>query len=171
MDNEEEKIEKLLKKFYDVSIEQDEIDYLCHYFLHTAKVPTKWQADAAILQYIGIERYCRKHRAEFENILKSMPQTKKNQKPHRTIWANYTYSTVAAVGGLILTVIATIQMMIAMPKNTIEYSGQQVAKANIYPASLVAQLDQWGVFCNDGCSTVDAVWEVYKSMDDMKRIA
>ena len=117
MNNDEEKIDKLLQKFYDASIEQDEIDHLCHYFLHTDEVPHKWQADAAILQYIGIERYCHRHRAEMENFIKNLPPTQKKQKPHHSIWHNYTYRAVTAVVGLILTVGATIQMSTAMPKN------------------------------------------------------
>ena len=171
MNNDEEKIDKLLQKFYDASIEQDEIDYLCHYFLHTDKVPHKWQTDAIILRYIGIERYCHRHRAELENFIKKLPPTQQKQKPRLSIWHNYTYRAVAAVVGLILTVGATIQMMTAMTKNTMEYQGQTVAQTNIYPAGLIAQLDQWGVFCNDGCSTIDAVKEVYRSIDDRGKIA
>ena len=78
--NDEKYIEELLRKFFDVDITTEEMDYLYSYFLSLTTIPPKWKDDAPIIRAFAIMRYCKTTEAEFRQSLKAARQTAETRK-------------------------------------------------------------------------------------------
>ena len=78
--NDEKYIDELLRKFFDVDITTEEMDYLYSYFLSLTTIPPKWKYDAPIIRAFAIMRYCKTTEAEFRQSLKAARQTAKTRK-------------------------------------------------------------------------------------------
>ena len=78
--NDEKYIDELLRKFFDVDITTEEMDYLYSYFLSLTTIPPKWKDDAPIIRAFAIMRYCKTTEAEFRQSLKAARQTAETRK-------------------------------------------------------------------------------------------
>ena len=78
--NDEKYIDELLRKFFDVDITTEEMDYLYSYFLSLTTIPPKWKDDAPIIRALAIMRYCKTTEAEFRQSLKAARQTAETRK-------------------------------------------------------------------------------------------
>ena len=91
-------IDKLLAKFYDASISQEEIDILFNYFLYTDPLPECYADDVDLIRGLAIMRYCRKTKTSFEKSL-----IEKERKIRNTfIYKKVKYGVVAAASVAIL---------------------------------------------------------------------
>ena len=50
MNSTEDYIDKLIKKFFDVTISNDEMKYLYSYFLKLKTIPDKWKVEGIIIR-------------------------------------------------------------------------------------------------------------------------
>ena len=78
--NDEKYIDELVRKFFDVDITTEEMDYLYSYFLSLTTIPPKWKDDAPIIRAFAIMRYCKTTEAEFRQSLKAARQTAETRK-------------------------------------------------------------------------------------------
>ena len=78
--NDEKYIDELVRKFFDVDITTEEMDYLYSYFLSLTTIPPKWKYDAPIIRAFAIMRYCKTTEAEFRQSLKAARQTAETRK-------------------------------------------------------------------------------------------
>ena len=78
--NDEKYIDELVRKFFDVDITTEEMDYLYSYFLSLTTIPPKWKDDAPIIRAFAIMRYCKTTEAEFRQSLKAASQTAETRK-------------------------------------------------------------------------------------------
>ena len=91
-------IDKLLAKFYDASISQEEIDILFNYFLYTDPLPECYADDVDLIRGLAIMRYCRKTKTSFEKSL-----IEKERKIRNTfIYKKVKYGVAAAASVAIL---------------------------------------------------------------------
>ena len=56
-DIDEKYIDEWVRKFFDVDITTEEMDYLYSYFLSLTTIPPKWKYDAPIIRAFAIMRY------------------------------------------------------------------------------------------------------------------
>ena len=78
--NDEKYIDELVRKFFDVDITTEEMDYLYSYFLSLTTIPPKWKYDAPIIRAFAIMRYCKTTEAEFRQSIRAARQTDKTRK-------------------------------------------------------------------------------------------
>lgn len=157
---EKEKIDKLLKKFYDATIEQDEIDVLCNYFLCERNIPEEWKADAIILKSIGVNRYCYRYKDEFEEFLAryEMKIRKEKKKQRYNIFARYSISVA-----VIICLLFVVNIVFVKQNPTPNYERLEMAVADI-PAPYIDWLNDGGmVYCNDGCDGLTALDEMCRN--------
>lgn len=103
MNSTEDYIDKLIKKFFDVTISNDEMKYLYSYFLKLKTIPEKWKIEGIIIQEFAIKHYCFTHKEEFENQFARWIKEEQQQKNKRIL--KYTYRIAASI--LILLTVAT----------------------------------------------------------------
>ena len=103
MNSTEDYIDKLIKKFFDVTISNDEMKYLYSYFLKLKTIPEKWKIEGIIIQEFAIKHYCFTHKEEFENQFARWIKEEQQQKNKRIL--RYTYRIATSI--LILLTVAT----------------------------------------------------------------
>lgn len=69
MNNDEKYIDELLKKYYDATNSDEELEHLFYFFLHLKEVPPKWKADAVVIRQLAIRRYCKQHEHEIRKLI------------------------------------------------------------------------------------------------------
>ena len=69
MNNDEKYIDELLKKYYDATNSDEELEHLFYFFLHLKEVPPKWKADAVVIRQLAIRRYCKQHENEIRKLI------------------------------------------------------------------------------------------------------
>ncbi len=91
-------IDKLLAKFYDASISQEEIDILFDYFLYTDPLPECYSADVELIRGLAIMRYCHKTKSSFEKSLIEKERKTRNAFAYKMVKYGVAFAAcVAAV--------------------------------------------------------------------------
>ncbi|MBR5832266.1 MAG: hypothetical protein IKY79_06585 [Bacteroidales bacterium] len=91
-------IDKLLAKFYDASISQEEIDILFDYFLYTDPLPECYSADVELIRGLAIMRYCHKTKRSFEKSLIEKERKTRNAFAYKMVKYGVAFAAcVAAV--------------------------------------------------------------------------
>ena len=93
-------IDKLLAKFYDASISQEEIDILFNYFLCTDPLPECYADDVDLIRGLAIMRYCRKTKTSFEKSLIEKERKIRNAFIYKKV--KYGVAAAASVAILVL---------------------------------------------------------------------
>ena len=93
-------IDKLLAKFYDASISQEEIDILFDYFLYTDPLPECYSADVELIRGLAIMRYCHKTKSSFEKSLIEKERKARNGYIHKMV--KYGVAFAACVAALVV---------------------------------------------------------------------
>ena len=93
-------IDKLLAKFYDASISQEEIDILFNYFLYTDPLPECYADDVDLIRGLAIMRYCRKTKTSFEKSLIEKERKTRNGFTYKVL--KYGASAAACVAAVVL---------------------------------------------------------------------
>ena len=132
MNSTEDYIDKLIKKFFDVTISNDEMKYLYSYFLKLKTIPEKWKIEGIIIQEFAIKHYCFTHKEEFENQFARWIKEEQQQKNKRIL--KYTYRIAASI--LILLTVATGIYFVA-DNNSPQHN--QYAQTNTIPTQSVPQ--------------------------------
>ena len=132
MNSTEDYIDKLIKKFFDVTISNDEMKYLYSYFLKLKTIPDKWKVEGIIIREFAIKHYCFTHKEEFENQFARWIKEEQQQKNKRIL--KYTYRIAASI--LILLTVATGIYFVA-DNNSPQHN--QYAQTNTIPTQSVPQ--------------------------------
>ena len=93
-------IDKLLAKFYDASISQEEIDILFNYFLYTDPLPECYADDVDLIRGLAIMRYCHKTKTSFEKSLIEKERKIRNTFIYKKV--KYGVAATASVAILVL---------------------------------------------------------------------
>ena len=93
-------IDKLLAKFYDASISQEEIDILFNYFLYTDPLPECYADDVDLIRGLAIMRYCRKTKTSFEKSLIEKERKTRNGFTYKVL--KYGASAAACVAAVVV---------------------------------------------------------------------
>ena len=93
-------IDKLLAKFYDASISQEEIDILFDYFLYTDPLPECYSADVELIRGLAIMRYCHKTKSSFEKSLIEKERKTRNGFTYKVL--KYGASAAACVAAVVV---------------------------------------------------------------------
>ena len=93
-------IDKLLAKFYDASISQEEIDILFNYFLYTDPLPECYADDVDLIRGLAIMRYCHKTKTSFEKSLIEKERKIRNAFIYKKV--KYGVAAAASVAILVL---------------------------------------------------------------------
>ena len=93
-------IDKLLAKFYDASISQEEIDILFDYFLYTDPLPECYSADVELIRGLAIMRYCHKTKSSFEKSLIEKERKTRNAFAYKMV--KYGVAFAACVAALVV---------------------------------------------------------------------
>ena len=89
-------IDKLLVKFYDASISQEEIDILFDYFLYTDPLPECYSADVELIRGLAIMRYCHKTKSSFEKSLIEKERKTRNAFAYKMVKCGVAFAACVA---------------------------------------------------------------------------